>query len=109
MTPTGGLWTKMSLPVYLPVDRPAASRLLLDSKNYSSNVLVLEYSFNSTLGRKFQFPVPVFQINEGRGKEGVGKGERKGRTIPPHFFLHFEPWSVVYSRSHAACIKHFRY
>jgi len=37
---------------------------VLDSKNYSSNVLVLEYSFNSTSDRKFQFPVPVFQINE---------------------------------------------
>jgi len=37
---------------------------VLDSKNYSSNVLVLEYSFNSTSDRKFRFPVPVFQINE---------------------------------------------
>jgi len=37
---------------------------VLGSKKYSSNVLVLEYSFNSTSGRKFQFPVPVFQINK---------------------------------------------
>ena len=37
---------------------------VLDSKKYSSNVLVLEYSFNSASGRKFQFPVPVFQINK---------------------------------------------
>jgi len=37
---------------------------VLDSINYSSIVLVLEYSFNSTPGRKFQFPVPAFQINE---------------------------------------------
>ena len=49
--------------------RPATSirvlaSTLLDSKKYSSNVLVLEYSFNSTSGRKFQFLVPVFQINK---------------------------------------------
>ena len=37
---------------------------VLGSKKYSSNVLVLEYSFNSTSGRKFKFPVPVFQINK---------------------------------------------
>jgi len=37
---------------------------VLDSKKYSSNVLVLEYLFNSASGRKFQFPVPVFQINK---------------------------------------------
>ena len=37
---------------------------VLDSKKYSSNVLVLEYSFNSASGRKFQFLVPVFQINK---------------------------------------------
>jgi len=35
-----------------------------DSRKYSSNVLVLEYSFNSTSGQKIQFPVPVFQINK---------------------------------------------
>jgi len=35
-----------------------------DSKKYSSNVLVLEYSFNSISGQKIQFPVPVFQINK---------------------------------------------
>ena len=45
------------------VARPAASSLL-DSKKYSSNVSVLEYSFNSTPGRIFQFSLPVFQINE---------------------------------------------
>jgi len=44
--------------------RPAASTQVLDSKKYSSNVLVLEYSFNSASSRKFQFPVPVFQINK---------------------------------------------
>jgi len=32
---------------------------VLDFKKYSSNVLVLEYSFNSSFGRKFQFPVTV--------------------------------------------------
>ena len=37
---------------------------VLDSKNYSSNVSVLQCSFNSTSGRKFQFPVPVFQLLE---------------------------------------------
>jgi len=37
---------------------------VLDSKKYSSNVSVLEYSFNSTPGRIFQFSLPVFQINE---------------------------------------------
>jgi len=37
---------------------------VLDSKKYSSNVLVLEYSFNSACGWKFQFPVPVFQIKK---------------------------------------------
>jgi len=37
---------------------------VLDSKKYSCNVLVLEYSFNSASGRKFQFLVPVFQINK---------------------------------------------
>ena len=35
-----------------------------NSINYSSIVLVLEYSFNSTSGRTFQFPVPPFQINK---------------------------------------------
>jgi len=38
--------------------------LVLDFKKYSSNVLVLEYSFNSSFGRKFQFPVTVLQINK---------------------------------------------
>ena len=33
---------------------------VLDSKNYSSSFLLPEYSFNSTSGRKFQFPVPLF-------------------------------------------------
>ena len=37
---------------------------VLDSKQYSSNVSVLEYSFNSASDRKVQFPVPVFQINK---------------------------------------------
>jgi len=37
---------------------------VLDFKKYSSNVLVLEYSFSSASGQKFQFPVPVFQINK---------------------------------------------
>jgi len=37
---------------------------VLDSKQYSSNVLVLEHSFNSASGRKFQFTVSVFQINK---------------------------------------------
>ena len=96
------------------------------------------YSFSSTSGRKFKFPVLVFQINEqllelfivktwllhlqvvscdlrvlrlnslkialqpipreGRGREGKGRErEREGRTIPALFFLHFEPWSVVYT------------
>ena len=37
----------------------------MPASSYSSNVLVLEYSFNSTSGRKFQFPVVVFlQINQ---------------------------------------------
>jgi len=44
------------------VARPAASTRL--EKKYSSNVSVLEYSFNSTPGRTFQFSLPVFQINE---------------------------------------------
>jgi len=37
---------------------------VLDSKQYSSNVSVLEYSFNSASSQKVQFPVPVFQINK---------------------------------------------
>jgi len=37
---------------------------VLDSKKYSSNVFVLEYTFNFATGRKFQFPVSVFQINK---------------------------------------------
>ena len=33
-------------------------------QNYSSNVSVLEYSLNSIFGRRYQFPVPIFQLNE---------------------------------------------
>jgi len=44
----------------LGLPRVASTRL----QKYSSNVLVLEYSFNSASGRKFQFPVTVFQINK---------------------------------------------
>jgi len=106
----------------------------LDSRNYSSNVLVLEYSFNSTSGRKFQFPVPAFQINElwstfyanlapstsscklrlnsfeialqpipreGRGRKG---GENGGENHTGTY-LHFGPWSTVYSKSHAALLS----
>jgi len=85
---------------------------VLDSKNYSSNVLVLEYSFNYTSGRKFQFPVLVFQINDGRKKEMEGKAGRKGGEN--HTGTFFRPLRALvcglqYSRSHAACITHFRY
>jgi len=45
--------------------RPAAiTRNYSTPKIYSSNVLVLEYSFNSASGQKFQFLVPVFQIKK---------------------------------------------
>ena len=36
----------------------------LYTQNYWSNVSVLEYSFISTSGRKFQYPVSVFQMSE---------------------------------------------
>ena len=39
-------------------------------------------------------PIP----REERGRE---RGENHTGT-----YLHFDPWSTVYSRSHAACIKH---
>jgi len=60
------VFSSFGQPFLLQVDLPRVLEYsrVLDSKKYSSNVLVLEYSFNSASGRKFQFPVPVFQINK---------------------------------------------
>jgi len=55
-----GSWTWRIVNGLLQVGLPR----VLDSKQYSSNVSVLEYSFNSASGQKVQFPVPVFQINK---------------------------------------------